>query len=467
MNRVSKLVKTGTTYERIIYIDGVFEYHILENGSTFEKNHIHVMDSQSRIAMIRVGMAFPDDIANAVTYNLEDQVSSSVARLNLSGTIIDKEEYYPFGDSSLRTFSKKRYRFSGKEKDAESGLYYYGARYYAAWTCRFISLDPLMAKYPGMSPYVGFNNNPIRIIDPSGLEGEDWVKKPGSNTWNWDDNAKVQGTGNHETLADGTEIASAGYTYKSEKGMVTLGNNKDSWIVTPFPIEGKIHDLTQNSQGWEANLTVEQTKGMEIIPTTVIASSSADMWAINAWRFEQFNKGLDNLFLGMVAAAATPFIIGGAVVYGGGALSYTYSGLKFAATSYHYTFGVNGGYVSMASNVINQTSTQLSEKGNVRLGDFDLIALGSSGFITNQTSLVGQMVQGPSGTYLSYSVNGGFDGALVNKKLSKSYIFTSTLNGMLNPLMNKAPIVQPIGNEVINGWIQGVLNKAEKSKKLK
>jgi len=35
-----------------------------------------------------------------------------------------------FGDSSLRTFTKKHYQYTGKEKDAESGLYYYGARYY-------------------------------------------------------------------------------------------------------------------------------------------------------------------------------------------------------------------------------------------------------------------------------------------------------------------------------------------------
>lgn len=41
-------------------------------------------------------------------------------RLYTNGTIIDKEEYYPFGDSSLRTFTKKRYRCVGKEKDLES-----------------------------------------------------------------------------------------------------------------------------------------------------------------------------------------------------------------------------------------------------------------------------------------------------------------------------------------------------------
>lgn len=174
MNRVSKLVRTGTStnpiYERTVYIDGIFEYHILENGSTYEKNYVHVMDDQSRIATVRIGDQFPDDIADAVTYNLEDQIGSSTVRLNTTGGVIDREEYYPFGDSSLRTFTKKRYRYIGREKDLESGLYYYGARYYSAWTCRFISVDPLSAKYAQLSPYNYSDNNPINDYDIDGMQ---------------------------------------------------------------------------------------------------------------------------------------------------------------------------------------------------------------------------------------------------------------------------------------------------------
>ncbi|WP_294675738.1 SpvB/TcaC N-terminal domain-containing protein [uncultured Fluviicola sp.] len=174
MNRVSKLVRTGTSanpiYERTIYIDGLFECCILENGTIYEKNYIHIMDDTSRIAMIRIGDLFPDDISADIVYNLEDQIGSSTIRLDGYGTTIDKEEYYPFGDSSLRTFTKKRYRYVGKEKDLESGLYYYGARYYVAWTCRFISVDPLSSKYAQLSPYNYSDNNPINDYDIDGLQ---------------------------------------------------------------------------------------------------------------------------------------------------------------------------------------------------------------------------------------------------------------------------------------------------------
>jgi len=183
-NRTSKLVRTGTAgnpvYARTIYIDGIFEYHILENGTTYEKNYVHVMDDQSRIAMVRVGDTFPDDITESITYNLENQIKSSSARLDENGTVIDREEYYPFGDSSLRTFSKKRYRYVGKEKDLESGLYYYGARYYSAWTCRFISVDALAKKYNQLTPYQNAGNNPINDRDIDGNQGEN--SKKGGNT---------------------------------------------------------------------------------------------------------------------------------------------------------------------------------------------------------------------------------------------------------------------------------------------
>jgi RHS repeat-associated protein len=175
-NRVSKLVRTGTAgspiYYRTIYIDGIYEYHRLENGTIYKKSYAHVADGSSKVLSIRVGDVFPDDISDTVVVNLEDQLGGTTIRLNSSGNVIDREEYYPFGDSSLRTFSKKQYRYVGKEKDAESGLYYYGARYYSAWTCRFISVDALAKKYNQLTPYQNAGNNPVGDKDIDGNKSE-------------------------------------------------------------------------------------------------------------------------------------------------------------------------------------------------------------------------------------------------------------------------------------------------------
>jgi RHS repeat-associated protein len=186
-NRVKKLVRTSSTnWQSTIYIDGVFEHQKIETSTdTYERDYLHIMDDKSRIAQRRVGTSFPDDISEDIFYVLDDHLGSSSVRLNdSSGAVIDREEYYPFGDSSLRTFSKKRYRYIGKEKDAESGLYYYGARYYSAWTCRFISVDQLAANYAQLTPYNYANNGPVDDFDIDGNQDNETTTSPKGNSNN-------------------------------------------------------------------------------------------------------------------------------------------------------------------------------------------------------------------------------------------------------------------------------------------
>lgn len=62
------------------------------------------------------------------------------------------------------------YKFNGKELDEETGLYYYGARYYEPRVNIWLSVDPLAEKYPSMSPYIYCANNPIIYIDFDGRD---------------------------------------------------------------------------------------------------------------------------------------------------------------------------------------------------------------------------------------------------------------------------------------------------------
>lgn len=68
------------------------------------------------------------------------------------------------------TTNKMPYLFNGKELDFETGLYYYGARYYDPKTSIFLNVDPLVEK-TGTS-YAYTYNNPIRFIDPDGREAQ-------------------------------------------------------------------------------------------------------------------------------------------------------------------------------------------------------------------------------------------------------------------------------------------------------
>jgi len=60
------------------------------------------------------------------------------------------------------------YTFSAKEKDFETGLSYFGSRYYSSDLSIWLSVDPMAAKYPSLSPYVYCADNPVKLVDPNG-----------------------------------------------------------------------------------------------------------------------------------------------------------------------------------------------------------------------------------------------------------------------------------------------------------
>jgi len=89
------------------------------------------------------------------------------------------------------------YKFNAKELDSETGLYYYGARYYNPRLSVWYVVDPLAEATPSFSPYAYALNNPIRYIDPTGMIAEDakspndWVRRNDGSIY-WDNKANDQ-----------------------------------------------------------------------------------------------------------------------------------------------------------------------------------------------------------------------------------------------------------------------------------
>jgi RHS repeat-associated protein len=103
-----------------------------------------------------------------------DHLSSTQMITDANGSVQQQVLYAPFGEviSEYNAYWHQGkvpdYMFNAKEKDEESGMYYYSARYYAPPV--FISRDPLFEKYPFMSPYAYCENNPLKYVDPDGQE---------------------------------------------------------------------------------------------------------------------------------------------------------------------------------------------------------------------------------------------------------------------------------------------------------
>jgi RHS repeat-associated protein len=167
--RVQKITRLqGGQIRRTVYIDGVFEHHKTFKG---ENNYHHFCDNQSRVAIVRAGPAFPKDTSPAVKYQVGDHLGSVSLVLDSAGAVFNREEFTPYGGTSFGGFAFKRYRFTGMEREEESGLAYHGARYFAPWLGRWISCDPSgMVDGPNLYQYV--KGNPITQTDRTGKGGD-------------------------------------------------------------------------------------------------------------------------------------------------------------------------------------------------------------------------------------------------------------------------------------------------------
>jgi RHS repeat-associated protein len=96
----------------------------------------------------------------------------SVVALSDTGEIVEQCSYDVFGEPSCISGVGNPYKFTGREYDPETGLYYYRERYYSPQLGRFLSPDPIHYQIyyeTGFNVYAYCDNNPVNWIDPWGL----------------------------------------------------------------------------------------------------------------------------------------------------------------------------------------------------------------------------------------------------------------------------------------------------------
>jgi RHS repeat-associated protein len=173
--------QNGTRKNERFYLGG-FEVYREYSGDgasvTLERETLHVMDDKQRIALVDTRTQGNDGTAaRLLRYQFGNHLGSASLELDDLGQIISYEEYFPYGSTSYQAVdasikaAAKRDRYTGMERDEETGLNYHQKRYLATWLGRWVSCDP-RGLVDGENQYTYARNRPSDVTDSSGMQGD-------------------------------------------------------------------------------------------------------------------------------------------------------------------------------------------------------------------------------------------------------------------------------------------------------
>jgi RHS repeat-associated protein len=233
----------GSIVETRLYLGGfeIFRKKDATGALALERETLHIMDDVKRIAVVETktyenGSPILNPIP-AQRYQLSNNIESAALELDENAQIISYEEYYPYGDTSYQAgrnaseASQKRYRYTGKEKDEESGLYYMLARYYAGWLGRWTAVDPA-GLVDGVNLYMYCRGNPVILLDREGNQGRapfpnpyDMEMSEVKKAWNYaEDKIKYNPISKKiEELTNSSDYRTAKFALKHHSEAIAIG----------------------------------------------------------------------------------------------------------------------------------------------------------------------------------------------------------------------------------------------------
>ena len=177
--------QNGTPRQERIYL-GTYEICREYNGAgsvQLIRESLLIVDDRRAIATVETKtvvngsrMASPVPLQR---FNLSNHLGSGCLELDKNAALVSYEEYHPYGTTAFQVgrsgaeTNLKRYRYTGKERDEETGFYYHGARYYPPWLGRWISCDPL-GLVDGTCVYAFARNEPTNLVDDTGHQAGPW-----------------------------------------------------------------------------------------------------------------------------------------------------------------------------------------------------------------------------------------------------------------------------------------------------
>jgi RHS repeat-associated protein len=167
----------STGYWERIYLGGYERYRRYTGDGTTLVEEIeshHLFAGEQRLLLVDDVITASD--ATRFRYQYSNHLGSAILELDDHAGIISYEEYHPYGTSAYRAMKQgieappKRFRYTGMERDEESGLCYHAARYWAPWLVRWTSCDPAGVK-DALTLYA-YSTSPIAFRDTNGRQQE-------------------------------------------------------------------------------------------------------------------------------------------------------------------------------------------------------------------------------------------------------------------------------------------------------
>jgi RHS repeat-associated protein len=191
------------------------------DGGTITESDLHG-NWTAAYGIIRGKIASRVDLpANTPHYYFSDHLGTTSVVTSATGVVQKESDYYPYGgEISILSGDVNRYKFTGKERDAESSLDNFGARYYASSVGRFMTPDEVFADQHTVAPqswnlYSYTTNNPVRFIDTDGR-----LKKEADGSFSFDPKGKVKKDFNN---GSGDNEMQRGYVYAND------GHKFEAW----------------------------------------------------------------------------------------------------------------------------------------------------------------------------------------------------------------------------------------------
>lgn len=320
--------KSATLVEERIYV-GCFEiYRRRQGAERLERETLHLMDDKQRIALVetRTLDTAGNDLAppQLIRYQLGNHLASSSLELDDEAQIISYEEYTAYGSASYQavhsqTEIPKRYRYTGKERDEESGLYYHGFRYYAAWLARWASADPIGIG-ASVNLYLYAANHPTFFTDPDGREpraamidnlpGQVQGTLPGivdassSGSQSSSSAPAAGGRGFLGAIASGLRSIGSAITSGLssigsviESGLRTVGEGIKSVGAFLGRVASGLRSISGWARDWLPGLIAAPVAGL----VDILAGFTRALGGILSWKRNEFTEGLKDMALGALS----------------------------------------------------------------------------------------------------------------------------------------------------------------------